>query len=175
MTRLAALLRAVNVGGRKVVMADLRRVVATAFDDPQTLLTSGNLIVRSRLTADETARRLEALILVELHVATDVLVRDREALAQVLALNPLMAAAEARPASMAVLFLSAAPAADLSRLDSACTQGEQVRAGPDCLYLDYPAGQGRSRLTLSLIERKLGVRGTARNWNTVRKLHAALG
>jgi uncharacterized protein (DUF1697 family) len=36
----------------------------------------------------------------------------------------------------------------------------------------YPEGQGNSKLTNALIERKLGVAGTARNWNTVLKLAA---
>ena len=34
----------------------------------------------------------------------------------------------------------------------------------------YPEGMGKSKLTNALIERKLGVAGTARNWNTVLKL-----
>ena len=46
-------------------------------------------------------------------------------------------------------------------------QGEQ-------LYIVYPAGIGRSKLTGTLIEKMLGVRGTARNWNTVLKLAALL-
>ena len=38
------------------------------------------------------------------------------------------------------------------------------------LYIVYLAGIGRSTLTGTLIEAKLGVRGTARNWNTILKL-----
>ena len=38
------------------------------------------------------------------------------------------------------------------------------------LYLHLSNGAGRSKLTLGYIERRLGVRGTARNWNTVLKL-----
>jgi uncharacterized protein (DUF1697 family) len=40
------------------------------------------------------------------------------------------------------------------------------------LYIVYPAGIGRSRLTNVLLEKKLGIRGTARNWNTVLKIAA---
>jgi uncharacterized protein (DUF1697 family) len=39
-------------------------------------------------------------------------------------------------------------------------------------YIVYPNGIGRSRLTNSVIEKKLGSSGTARNWNTVLKLAA---
>jgi uncharacterized protein (DUF1697 family) len=41
-----------------------------------------------------------------------------------------------------------------------------------CLYLVYPDGIGRSKLTNALIEHKLGVQGTGRNWNTVLKILA---
>jgi uncharacterized protein (DUF1697 family) len=39
----------------------------------------------------------------------------------------------------------------------------------------YPDGIGRSNLTGALIEKKLGTRGTARNWNTVLKLRNLVG
>ncbi len=38
------------------------------------------------------------------------------------------------------------------------------------LYITYPDGAGRSKLTGTFIEKKLGTSGTARNWNTVLKL-----
>ncbi len=38
------------------------------------------------------------------------------------------------------------------------------------LYITYPGGIGRSKLTNALIERVLGMRATGRNWNTVVKL-----
>jgi uncharacterized protein (DUF1697 family) len=41
------------------------------------------------------------------------------------------------------------------------------------LYAVYPDGQGRSKLTIKVIESKLGTQGTARNWNTALKVAAA--
>jgi uncharacterized protein (DUF1697 family) len=41
--------------------------------------------------------------------------------------------------------------------------------GPE-IYLYYPDGVGRSKLTGAVIESKLNVSGTARNWNTLQKL-----
>lgn len=175
MRRLVALLRAVNVGGRKVLMADLRRAAEDAgLENPVTLLSSGNLLVDSDREPEDVARRLEAVILENLGVATDVLVRDRAALDAVIAGNPFGRAALQRPAGLAVMFLSGAPSDAVDSLASACTDGERVQPGPGCLYLDYPNGLGRSKLTNPLIERRLNVRGTARNWNTVGKLRNRL-
>ena len=56
---------------------------------------------------------------------------------------------------------------------------QQAHKGPEIirhegreLYIVYPNGIGRSKLTGSLIEKKLGTRGTGRNWNTLGKLAA---
>lgn len=175
MKRLAALLRAVNVGGRKVLMADLRRVASEAgFDNPVTLLASGNLLVSTARDPDDTARVLQSAIAGALGVQTDVLVRDRDALNEVIAGNPFASAASERPAGLAVMFLSGPPAADLEALAEFCADGEVVRRGPGCLYIDYPGGLGSSKLTNAAIERRLKVRGTARNWNTVGKLRGLL-
>jgi len=51
---------------------------------------------------------------------------------------------------------------------------EVIRPAGRELYITYPDGIGRSKLTGSLIERKLDTRGTARNWNTVTKLGTLL-
>jgi len=57
-------------------------------------------------------------------------------------------------------------------LGQAIVGREVIRAGGRHLYIVYPDGIGRSRLTNALIEQKLGTQGTARNWNTVLKLAA---
>ena len=41
--------------------------------------------------------------------------------------------------------------------------------GPE-VYLYYPDGVGRSKLTNAFLENRLDVAGTARNWNTLKKL-----
>ena len=72
-----------------------------------------------------------------------------------------------------MFFLKDAPdAKDVAALQAAITGPEIVRARGRQAYIVYPAGIGRSRLTITLIERKLGTRATGRNWNTVLKLGA---
>jgi uncharacterized protein (DUF1697 family) len=57
-------------------------------------------------------------------------------------------------------------------LQKAIKGREVVRAVGRAAYLVYPDGVGRSKLTATLVEKHLGCRGTARNWNTVLKLDA---
>jgi uncharacterized protein (DUF1697 family) len=173
--RLVGLLRAVNVGGRKVLMGDLRRVAAEAgFESPATLLASGNLLFGTSLPPTQAARRLEAAVLGKIGVATDVMVRDHAELTAVVEANPFTHQAKAEPNRLMAMFLSGEPQAELDALADACAGGEEVLAGPGCLYIWFPNGAGASKLSNAVIERRLKVRGTARNWNTVGKLKARL-
>lgn len=47
---------------------------------------------------------------------------------------------------------------------------EEFRISGEELYLYYPKGVGRSKLTNALLEGHLGVAGTARNWSTITKV-----
>jgi uncharacterized protein (DUF1697 family) len=69
------------------------------------------------------------------------------------------------------MFLQDAPDVHALKALQVATKGpEMVRADGRQLYIVYPAGIARSRLTNKLIEDKLGTRATGRNWNTVLKL-----
>jgi uncharacterized protein (DUF1697 family) len=69
-----------------------------------------------------------------------------------------------------VILRDEVSAANVAALQKAIVGREVVRAKGRCLYVVYPDGIGRSKLTTAIIEKKLGTRGTARNWNTVLKL-----
>jgi uncharacterized protein (DUF1697 family) len=169
-----ALLRAVNVGGRNpVAMSSLRELAADlGLDNPRTLLQSGNLVFGSDArSAADLERLLEREAAARLGLETDFMVRSASEWKSLIARNPFPAEAKADPGHLVVMFLEDAPrAADVKALASAITGRERVRADGRELYVVYPDGMGRSRLTNALIERKLGTRATGRNWNTVLKL-----
>ena len=174
--RYAALMRAVNVGGKgSLPMAEVRDMLAKAgFDDPQTLLASGNAVLGSKLAPAEIEKRFEAGIEARFGFKTDVLVRDVDQLKTVMAENPFPDFAKERPSTFIAYFLRGEVDGDLADLQPFCVFGEEIAVGPGCLYLCYPEGSGTSKLSGATIERKLKVRGTGRNWNTVGKLVAKL-
>lgn len=175
MRRVAGLLRAVNVGGRKLLMADLVRITGQAgFDAPQTLLASGNVLFGTVLSGPDAADRLAAAIRADVGLATEVLVRDRDEIAGVIAANPFPDHARDAPSRLMVTFLTGEPRAGLDSLADACVAGERIQPGPGCLFIWYPEGAGTSKLGNATIERRLKVRATMRNWNTVGKLSARL-
>lgn len=176
MTIHIALLRAVNLPGHNQVgMADLRELLAgLGFGDARTLLQSGNLVFKSDA---RTGARLESLLQEaaksRLGLDTDFFVRTAGDWKAIVAGNPFPEEAERDPGHLVVMFLKEAPdRKDVKALQESITGREVVRAGGRQAYIVYPDGIGRSRLTMALIERRLGTRGTGRNWNTVLKLGA---
>jgi uncharacterized protein (DUF1697 family) len=172
-----ALLRGVNVGGRRMIaMADLRAWLSAAgFADARSLLQSGNLVFGGgRLRGAALERSLEASAAADLGLQTDFIVRSGVTEWDgVVARNPFPEAAARDPSHAMVMFLKAAPPPDaVAALVAAHNGPESLAVSGREVYLVYPAGVGTSRLTGALIERKLGTRGTARNWNTVLKLRA---
>jgi uncharacterized protein (DUF1697 family) len=176
MTTHFALVRGINVGGHKqVAMADLRDLLTRlGFADPRSLLQSGNLVFRSnRRTSAQLERLLEGEAEKRLGLKADFFVRTADEWKQVVARNPFAAEAKRDPGHLVVVFLKEAPEVkNVEALQAAIAGPEIVRADGAHAYIVYPDGIGRSRLTHSLIEKKLGTRGTGRNWNTVMKLRA---
>jgi uncharacterized protein (DUF1697 family) len=179
MTTHIALLRGINVGGnKKVAMADLREMLnALGFTDPRSLLQSGNLVFRSDARASAGLERLlDAETEKRLGLKTEFFVRTAKEWKAVVASNPFPQEAESDPSHLVVMFLKDAPGAkDVEALQAAITGREIVRAVGRQAYITYPDGIGDSRLTNAVIEKKLGTRGTGRNWNTVMKLGVLAG
>jgi uncharacterized protein (DUF1697 family) len=176
MTIHIALLRGINVGGHNLIaMSDLRQLFADlGFPGAKSLLQSGNVVFQSPQAADaDVERRLEKETAERLGVAADFIVRSANEWQKIVARNPFPEQAKKDPSHLLVMFLkSAPPAKNLDSLQSAIQGPEIIRGDGKQLYIVYPAGIGQSKLTAGLIERKLGIRGTARNWNTVLKLGA---
>jgi uncharacterized protein (DUF1697 family) len=175
MTRYALLLRGINVGGNnRISMADLREVLSDlGYENPQTLLNSGNAIIETSHQADKIERRVQRAIKTELGLAIETLARTHDELREIVERDPFKDIAT-DPSRYAVAFLRSTPeAADLEAFDAINAKAY----APDVwklidreLYLWYPNGQARTKLTGPFWERKLKVTVTARNWNTLVKL-----
>jgi len=156
-----------------VSMAELRDLLAElGFANVQSLLQSGNLVFDSRAsTPARLESRLEQAAKDRLQLETAFFVRTAREWAEIVAGNPFPDEAKRDPAHLVVQFLKGAPdRGQITALEQAIAGREVIRAGGRHLYIVYPDGIGRSKLTNALIEQKLGTQGTARNWNTVLKL-----
>jgi len=169
-----ALLRGINLGpNRRVPMGDLRDVLTgEGYGDVRTYVQSGNLVLSSRLSPHRLERELERHVLSGFGIDTRVVVRTRDELAAVFALNPLGDVAD-DPKRYQVSFLSAEPAAEAIRTIAAVDVAPERFAhhGRE-IYAWHPEGIHASALAKLISDRRLGVTATARNWKTVTMLLA---
>ena len=159
-TTVIALLRAVNVGGRSVAMADLRVLLAgLGCANPRTLLQSGNAVftIKTALNA-ALETRLEAQAQRRFGIPVTFVLRSAAEWHRIVERNPFPGAAKSDPAHLLLMALKSPPAAAAVKALRDSYQGpESICVDGRDAYLIYPEGVGRSKLTNALIERKLGV------------------
>ncbi len=170
--RCVALLRGVNVGSRRVAMADLRALAeGLGFSEVRTVLNSGNLVFTvPRAGAIHQAKLAQALAR-DLGVDTPVTVLTARELGAILAEDP-----HGRIASNPSRYLVSVPhrLADrrqLAPLTRERWEPEAFALGKRAGYLWIPNGVIESRLARA-VERALGPLVTSRTWSTMQKLHA---
>lgn len=162
MTTFVVLLRAVNVGGTTLAMADLRRLCESlGFAAVRTYIQSGNVVLATELHEAEIAVALAEALERHLGKPVGVVVRTGDEIASALAGNPFP---DAPPNRVVVIFLPAAAPAD-APAQVVAPGNERVVVDGRNVYVHYPAGQGRSKLRLPFARE-----GTARNLNTVARL-----
>ena len=174
MTAYVSLFRGINVGGNRIVpMNELKSLhEALGFRDVITYIQSGNVV----FTSDETdpfqiASQIEESFAQKFGFRSQVIVRTAAELEEAIANNPFQHSPEKESKAVLIVFLA-------TRLEGSALEAlKQSYNGPEEMYLIgqelfvyYPDGMGRSKLTLPLIEKKLKTAGTGRNWNTVLKL-----
>ena len=196
-----ALLRAVNVGGTKLPMADLRALLeGLGLANVRTYLQSGNAVFDAgdnTEPASALATAIEMRIERDLGPRVGVLVLPGESIADVAAANPFLDGGsdtgilhatflfgphgeadfgEASDAAYCAVYKAA-----FSKLALPADEGEEaafVGAPPlaaPVIYLKLPHGYGRTKLNNGWFERKLGTAATTRNWRTVQALAAMAG
>ena len=170
--RMVALIRGINVGrAKRVAMADLRALVSDlGYGDVRTLLNSGNVVFAAGVAPDDAAARIEEGLAARLGVSARVVAFSAEALAAVVAENPLLEVADNPSRLMVSFLLDSADRARLTALEEQDWTPEVLALGAHAAYLWCPEGLRDSPLSRA-VNRALGDAVTTRNWSTVLKLH----
>ena len=177
MTRYAALLGSINVGGNRLAMADLRAALeAEGFADVATVVASGNVLFDHPGEADAALeQRIASVVQTRFGIDTFAAVRTSAELEAVLAESPF--AGESEDKRVHVHFLERQPAPEAFARLLADHEGrgpEQLAPGTRCLHTDYVSNVGHSKLNGDFIARRLGRRGTARNIRSIRRIIEAM-
>lgn len=165
------LLRAVNVGGRKLIMADLRAAAeARGIKDFRTYIQSGNLLLTSDGDEAVVEAEIETLIEQEFGLKAIALARTADHFATIAAANPFPDAV----AKALHLCLTKRPPADGAdaAIQARAQHGECLKIAGGALWIDFAEGVADSKLLPAFLDKAAGSTVTARNWNTVQKLIA---
>lgn len=165
-----ALLRGVNVGGgHRVSMPDLRAAVESlGYADVRTYIQSGNVVFRSDEAEATIAQRIGSVLADRHDLSVPVVVRPGDDLAGVLDRHPFVADG-IDPKLLHVAFLDRPPTSRDGPEPDRWAPDRWALDGRE-LFLAYPQGSARSKMTIEQFERPWGVIATARNLNTVAKL-----
>jgi uncharacterized protein (DUF1697 family) len=171
-TARVVLLRGINVSGHnRLPMADLRQIAESiGLAEPETYVQSGNMVASTELDETEVTRQLHDAIADRFGLDIPVTSRSADEIADIARSHPYESLG-LDDRFLQVAFLDRPPESDVNALiDAADYEPDRFSASGREIYLAYPNGSGRSKLSHALLERRLGTAVTARNWRTVRKL-----
>jgi uncharacterized protein (DUF1697 family) len=173
-----ALLRGINVSGQKLIkMEDLRKLLESAgFENVKTYIQSGNVIVDSAEKSKQAVgEKIKSLIRDHYGFDVSILVLNRADLEKAIRENPFLSEKDIDIKQVYIAFLSEAPKKEnIEKFETANIESDRAIIDDDVMYLKYADRAGNSKLTNALIENKLKVIATSRNWNTTLKLMAML-
>lgn len=172
-----ALLRGINVSGQKSIkMENLReRMDAAGYKNVKTYIQSGNVVFESTEKSKTVlAKAFEAFLMKEYGYEVTVFIVDANDVEQAIDNNPFVEGrAEEEPGfkKLYVTFLSEEPSAEaMEKLRQAPIGEDKIEVIGTILYFNLFSKASDSKLSNSLIESKLKLRATTRNWNTTLKL-----
>ena len=169
-----SMLRGVNVGGQhKIKMQELKAFYQRLnLRDVQTHIQSGNVVFRTgESDGVRLGRHIEDVIEKELGFRPSVILRTPAEFRSVIARNPFAKRKEIEPSKLAVIFLESDPGKTIrEKVLAVKADPEEPRMEGRELYIYFPNGMARPKLSIPAIERILKTPSTGRNWNSVKKL-----
>lgn len=166
-----ALLRGINVSGKnKILMADLRMLFQKLdFENVQTYIQSGNVIFKSDTKQELLSKFISDTIKKEFNLEVPVIIKTRIEMELVVKDNPYLKEENIDYKKLYVVYLNEAPK-ETTKLDAFDFGKDTYIIKDKIMYIKYDLGAGSTKLSIKIIENKLGIIATARNWRTTNKL-----
>jgi len=167
-----ALIRGVNVGGKRIKMAHLKEnFESMGYKNVKTYLQSGNVIFEDKSSnITEIRQNIENNINKEFEFSVNVIIRTEKELEYIITNNPFNKE-NMEISSLYVTFLQNVPDEEiLANLDLNIEDNERFEIIGKEIYLYLPHGYARTKLTNNALEKKLKIVATTRNWKTTNKL-----
>ncbi|WP_424002926.1 DUF1697 domain-containing protein [Maribacter sp. IgM3_T14_3] len=169
-----AFLRGINVSGKhKIPMAELRELCdSISLKEVKTYIQSGNIVFKSELqNTSELESLISKAILKSFGFEVPVIVKTTSQLRDILNDNPFESEDEIIRKQVYFVLLNDLPKiSELTKFKVESYENEEFSISDSCIYLKCKVGYGKAKLNNNLIERKLKVLATTRNYRTMHKL-----
>lgn len=165
------LLRAVNVSGKNIIkMEELRRILSEYnFQNIQTYIQSGNIVLSSDLSDFDVKEKIQAIIAERLGLEVETFVTQKELLTAILKQNPFPKELPANKVFV-TFFHQKIQQELIDQLQKSDFGEEKYHIDGLQLYFYLPEGAAKAKLSNNFFEHKLKVKATTRNINTILKL-----
>lgn len=167
------LLRGINVGGNKrIKMADLRKLLAgIGFNKVKTILQSGNVVFETDETdREKLAQKIGEAIIKQYDFEVKIILRTAQEWQAIIDKKPDYEI-EVAGNRLLVMCLDSTPSPENNAALLESHHGDEIiHILEQEIFIYYGDGMAKSKLSNAVLERKLNVVTTARNWNTVIKL-----
>lgn len=169
MTVYVALLYSIVLGaGRRVVMNDLKAMAERlGFENPRTLVATGNLIFESeKQPIADIEAKLETGFAATFGKHVDIIVRDAATWLRLAESNPFL---DGIGSEVCIRIMRQPLPGEIIDTLARYRRDERMAVVDGDLWVDFGLKASETKLLPALTTKRLGV-GTMRNWNTVRGL-----
>ena len=165
-----ALLRGINVGGhKKVPMADLRELMnQIGLQNVKTYIQSGNVIFQSNEKEFELEEKIQRSINSHFGFDVAVVVKSSDELLEIF--NECPFEDETKQKSYFIVLNKTPETQLIKEVENISHENEAFIIKRNCIYFYSSIGFGQTKFNMTTFERKLKVKGTSRNFNTMLKL-----
>jgi uncharacterized protein (DUF1697 family) len=165
-------LRGINITGHNLIkMTDIAVIYKNlGFKDVETYIQSGNVIFSSAagLNVQDISLKIEEAIHIGFSYDVPVLIRTIEEIRKLIIVNPFLTENLFEPSKMAVIFLNKKlSGTQIQKVKNIDYPPEKFKISGSEIFIYCPNGFGKAKLSTNFFEKKMGIIGTARNWNTI--------
>ena len=168
------LLRGINVSGKNIIKMNVLKQLCTeiGLQNVQTYIQSGNIIYQSvEVDSSILSKKIQDKILSTLNLTVPTLTLDIDQFEEILVQHPFTK--EEELAQLYITFIDCTPQQEgINSLEEKKNTLELLHTTDNAIYLVANIGYGKTKITNALIENKLKVTATTRNYKTCLKIKA---
>ena len=174
MTRYIAILRGINVGGKKkVLMKDLKVIFKEiGFLNIHTYVQSGNVVFDSKkdIKPKKLELQIENALLSNYNFEVSVIIKTPEELKTIISGNLFKPTKNSIKRHYLVFLKETPEIENIKKLEAWYSGDDEFILKKNVIYLKYFTRYSDSKLNNNLFEKKLNVIASTRNWTSILKL-----